>query len=172
MQLTEKMNTKFAQPTFSYFQAMRRHQRAGLGRYLNLAPMMDVMFNLLIFFLATTTFKMPEGTFAASLPRQIGLAVQLSVPTVPVRILLAPGEQTTTIYVNCSVRIDDALQGLPMQNYEELYQQLVSIKARDGFDQDSPVVLAAKDNVPWQEIMQAYNSAMRASFKRIVFSQL
>ena len=39
---------------------------------LNLAPMIDVTFLLLIFFLVTTTFKRAEGIFASHLPKDAG----------------------------------------------------------------------------------------------------
>ena len=61
---------------------------------VNLAPMIDVTFLLLIFFLVTTTFERAEGILTSDLPRSRG------IPTValPVRSLVS-----VTTNVNVSV---------------------------------------------------------------------
>jgi len=146
-------------------------RKADQRSYLNLAPMMDVMFNLLIFFLVATTFQMPEGAFLARLPKSTGLQAQLAVPVVPIRILLQKQHGDTSIYVSYSATADDISQAVPVASYEELYNWLVAAQSQAGFDSDSPVILMAKDNVDWQQVMQAYNSATRAGFSRMVFSQ-
>ena len=59
---------------------VRRHRSSALS--INLLPMIDVTFLLLIFFLVTSTFEKPEGLFAANLPRDSGIA-SLSLPISP-----------------------------------------------------------------------------------------
>ena len=54
---------------------------------LNLAPMVDIVFLLLIFFITTTTFKRAEGLLLSQLPRQgkRGTGVALPLPPIVVR---------------------------------------------------------------------------------------
>ena len=161
------MKKGFRQGRRSYFMALGRRRSAALGRYLNLAPMMDIMFNLLIFFLVATTFQMPEGVFLARLPRHVGLGGQLSVPMVPIRVLLQERQARTAIYLSFSISLREQFEGTPMADYEELYTCLADLRTREGFDRDSPVVLAAQDQVDWQQLIEAYNSAVRAGFAKM-----
>jgi len=165
------MTGEWKQKRLSYFSASRQRQLSGARGFLNLAPMMDVMFNLLIFFLVATTFAMPEGTFLARLPKRVGLSADLAVPVVPIRVLLQAREDRTRIFVSCSASGAASSQAVPVADYEQLYGQLVQLQGGAGFDRDTPVVLASQDGVDWQDVMQAYNAAIRAGFKKIVFSQ-
>ncbi len=142
----------------------------GMPRFLSMAPMMDIMFNLLIFFLVTSTFQLPEGIFKARLPRNVGLESRLSVPTVPIRVFLQAKEQQVEIYLSCSISGNQAGQNISIPDYQMLYETLEHLQGQPGFDSDSPVVLAGQDQVNWQEIIQAYNAAIRAGYTKIVFS--
>ena len=161
----------------------RRLRRSKFVFTLNLAPMMDVMFNLLVFFLVTTSFTLPEGLLAAKLPRTTGISQdrQLSVPVVPIKIFLEPAanvgarhaspsfdESTTTIKVSTSLTTESATRLI--QNFEDLYSFMNALSKNPGFTPETPVIIAAKSKTNWQTVVNAYNTAMRAKFKNIVFA--
>src|SRR3989304_8023260 len=56
---------------------------------LNLTPMIDVVFNLLIFFVVGTRFAEVEGLLRSKLPAAPSESVQPAVPLMPIRVRLA-----------------------------------------------------------------------------------
>lgn len=63
----------------------RRHRRAGLVPELDLTPMVDVVFLLIIFFMVSTTFITVESGLPVDLPdAQMSVAEPSNLPTVTV----------------------------------------------------------------------------------------
>jgi len=58
----------------------RRNRREQDKAYPNLTPMIDVVFQLLIFFILCTRFKIEERNHRADMPLDEGLESQMSVP--------------------------------------------------------------------------------------------
>ncbi|NLE28284.1 MAG: biopolymer transporter ExbD [Phycisphaerae bacterium] len=150
----------------------RRKSRRVFSWSLNLTPMMDVMFNLLIFFIVTASFTLPEGVLEARLPRTIGVSSEArAVPVVPIRIYLEPasGGQVSVIRVSTSLKGDASSLNLA-KDFEDLYRLLMSLKDRPGIDENTPVIIAAKPEVVWDQVVNAYNAAIRAKYKSVVFA--
>lgn len=154
-------------------QRRQARRRAGYALILNLAPMMDVMFNLLIFFLVATSFKLPEGLLQAKLPRTSGISVSqtLAVPVVPIKIFLEPADSPggTVIRISSSLRTDAASLVL-VQGFENLYGLLQGMTAKPGVTVDTPVIIAAKPRTAWDQVVNAYNASLRAKYKNVVFA--
>jgi biopolymer transport protein ExbD len=140
---------------------------------LNLAPMMDVMFNLLVFFLVATAFTLPEGLLAAKLPRTTGISASasLAVPVVPIKIFLEPADMKagTRIRVSTSLRSDAATLTV-VQNFEDLYSLLAQMVIKPGITADTPVIIAAKPQTSWDQVVNAFNACLRAKCKNVVFA--
>jgi biopolymer transport protein ExbD len=154
-------------------QNRRRRSRRVFSFSLNLTPMMDVMFNLLVFFIVTSSFTLPEGSLEARLPRSVGVSASaaMAVPVVPIRIYL---EASTTgevqvIRVSTSLKSDAASLNLT-KDFEDLYQLLGDLKKRPGIGDSTPVIIAAKPDVSWDQVVNAYNAAIRAKYKNVVFA--
>ena len=132
---------------------------------VNLTPMIDVTFLLLIFFLVSTTFKRLEGLLPAELPQTRGVLDVTPLPISPIIVRLG------------------AVEGLPDQvsiviqhfadqpaDFDALFAMLTGILERPGFDADTPVVIQANGDVAWDHVVNAWNAAVRAGYRSIVFS--
>jgi len=146
----------------------RKYQRAYRRRSLssltiNLAPMIDVTFLLLIFFSVTTTFKRAEGYLAAELPRTAGRSsVELPISPIVVRV-----QQFGMGTADYRIRVDNFANA--PATFDELANMLRGIQGNPGFDTDTPVVIAAEDDVAWDHVVNAWNAALRAEYKNIAF---
>lgn len=130
----------------------------------NLAPMVDVVMVILVFFMLGTTFAMSEGILPTQLPKEIGPgggAAVVIVPTVRIALLEQPGSST------CRVLVMD--QALPDGSFEALAQFLRG-KLTQGADPTAPVLIAAGGGVEYQHVISAMDACVRAGFRNIQFA--
>lgn len=156
-----------------YWIEKRRQRRSSTIGAINLAPMMDVMFNLLIFFLVATTFKLPEGLLQARLPRTQGISSkqQSIVPLVPIKIFLdSKDSKVPLIRVNSTIRTD-AASLIIIEGFEQLHNLLQQILQKPGISRNTPIIIAAKPQTSWDLVVNAYNTAVRTEFKHVVFAK-
>jgi biopolymer transport protein ExbD len=132
---------------------------------LNLAPMIDVTFLLLIFFSVTTTFKRAEGYFASKLPRDAG-RVSVALPISPVIVRL---EQYGPGPGDYRLKVDNFLNA--PATFDELAEFLAQVQDNPGFSDETPVVIAAEADVVWDHVVSAWNAAIRAECKNISFGK-
>lgn len=133
---------------------------------LNLAPMVDVVFLLLIFFIVTTEFRRPEGLLASRLPKQSGQSSSIALPISPILITV---EQTGPNPSEYKLRIDGFTTAPP--TFVDLATFLKEVKANPGFDDKTPVVIRAADDVQWDHLVGCWNASVQAGFKHISFGQ-
>ncbi len=150
----------------------KRQDRRNTNITVNLAPMMDVMFNLLIFFLVATSFQLPEGLLAAKLPKTLGLSKQqVAIPVIPIKIFLDENQKNNNVLIRITSSMQtDATSLTILDNFDQLYLLLKNLKSKPGIDENTPVIIAAKNNTDWQVLVNAYNTAIRAKYKNIVFA--
>jgi biopolymer transport protein ExbD len=151
---------------------LRRKNRRQFSFALNLTPMMDVMFNLLIFFIVTASFALPEGSLEARLPRSTGIAAQnAAIPVVPIQIFLEPAGSGDSAIIRVSTSLNpDAASLTLVRDFDELFALLNAMQTRPGISDKTPVVIAAKPAVTWNQVVGAYNASLRAKYKRVVFA--
>jgi biopolymer transport protein ExbD len=142
----------------------------GVGE-LNLTSMLDVTFQLLIFFILTASFAKGEGILPADLPA--GPSAQSSEdpepPEQPLNIMLRSlGGQDISIEV----------EGMssPPANFNELHQKLKSVQRTDSnptapFAPDDPVIIHPDQTVGWGHVVNAFNAAIRAEYSNVHFAQ-
>jgi len=128
-----------------------------------LTPMIDVTFQLLLFFLLAFTFREAEGAIPGSLP---------AVEKKPGEKSFIPPDlrRPLVIFVNPvrgSVVYEISGQGGTLRNSEELYRRLIAL--RGLLESDVPVQVAVRRDVRWEYAVEAYNQAVRAKFKSIAF---
>ena len=128
-----------------------------------LTPMIDVTFQLLLFFLLTFTFRQAEGQIPGSLPQTAGVAAGqvVDLPTIKIRLIPTGEFKDKCIFEmsGLSARI-----GTP----KELYERLMA-RRQDG-TADAPVVIRARGDVRWEHVVEAFNAAVHAEYKNIGFA--
>lgn len=141
----------------------RLHRPTLIG--INLAPMIDVTFLLLIFFLVTTTFERAEGILTSDLPDVSG-AQAVPLPLSPIVLRLTqtgPGHDEYAITI-------DGFDSAP-KTTKDLSHFLREIQQQPGFDAQTPVVIVAQNEVRWDHIVACWNAALNANCERIAFGQ-
>jgi len=160
---------RFSQTQISAMRAKRRarrRRRRGLMPSVNIAPMIDVSFLLLIFFLVTTTFERAEGILSSSMPKETGAHAAVALPISPIVVRVSksgPGIDNITLSI-------DRFNDVP-QDFDALPEFLQSIFATPGFDHDTPVVIVAGNDVAWDNVVGCWNAAVRAGAKKIAFAE-
>ena len=132
---------------------------------VNLAPMIDVTFLLLIFFSVTATFQRAEGYLAAKLPKDAG-AVSVPSPITPIVVRI---EQFGMGMGDYRIRVDHFLNA--PATFGELAKFLSDVQGNPGFGKQTPVVIAAEADVAWNHVVNCWNAAVRAGCKNISFGQ-
>ncbi len=141
-----------------------------MGKYrapltLNLAPMIDCTFLLLIFFAVSTTFKRAEGFFSATLPHDGG---RTSV-ALPISPLIVRVQQYGPNPGDYRLRLDNFLNS--PATFDELTEFLAQVHNNPGFSAETPVVIAAEPDVAWDHVVGCWNAAVRAECKNISFGR-
>lgn len=139
---------------------------------LNVTAMIDVVFLLLIYFLAVTNFKLGEEVYRLDLPErgQVRAVDPFQLDEEPLRIRVASIDTVTQPY---QLQIDGpyeqpgTFQGL----YEFLQQrQLIPGSAGGLFSRDHPIIIEPQRTAQWEHVIGAFNAAARADYTNITFA--
>lgn len=149
---------------------MRR--RLAKGRIsVNVTPMIDVVFQLLIYFLVATNFALGEQVFRLDLPNRGGSSAEAD----PFNL----AEEPLRIRVNSEGangdRMSISILGPYPQpaNVDELEEFLAASLADTGaalFRDDHPVVIIPAPDTQWGHVVSVFNAAVRAGFRSVVFA--
>ena len=131
----------------------------------NLAPMVDVIMVLLVFFLLGASLDLvKQGVLQTELdPRSgpaAGAAVQLN-PLIRIALEDVDAGQSVSIYV--------MEERLGENSFDGLLKFLVA-RRRAGADPDNMVVIGAGTTVRWRFVVAAMDAAVRAGFKNVQFA--
>lgn len=147
----------------------RRRRRSMWSMSLNLTPMIDLVFLLLFFFLVVSRFGQREGMLPALLPGRATTGVNLAeIPRTPIRVRLVidPAHPDT-----CTATIDRFREeGVPLSGLAAAMRRIREMNV--GFDDQTPVHLLAGEEVVWDHVVNAYNAAIAAEYKKIFFAAL
>lgn len=131
---------------------LRPHRRSSVD--INLTPLIDVVFLLLIFFMVSTTFK-DEARLRVQLPEAQGEDIPAEEPTM-IRLVI---DRTGRFFVN-----DRAVADVKP---ESLARVLSEIKRDEGA---LPVLIQADAAATHQSVMTAMDAASQAGLNRIAFA--
>jgi biopolymer transport protein ExbD len=152
-----------------HFRPQRRRytQPSVLMTLSRFAPMIDMSFLLLVFFMTTTRFAAPEGMLSSQMPAYgaggTGPVVALPLTPLVMRVAAAGANGSgVSILVD---RFDAAPRELTV-----LPEFLATILNEPGFDADTPMIIVADDSVQWDHVVGAWNAALRAGWKNIAFA--
>jgi biopolymer transport protein ExbD len=121
---------------------------------INMAPLIDVVFLLLIFFMVSTTFK-DEARLRVQLPEAQGEETPSSEPTM-IRLVIDQGGQ---YYLNDQALVDNTPQTL-----------VRALRIALGERKSLPVLIQADAKTPHQAVMTAMDAASQAGLNQIAFA--
>ncbi|TWT90930.1 Biopolymer transport protein ExbD/TolR [Pseudobythopirellula maris] len=130
----------------------------------SMTPMIDVVFLLLIFFVCTSSFKIPEQALLADLlvqNSQGAATIELDdLPELDEVVLHGePGDEGVAVWTFNDDRRCETRQ--------ELLQLLAALAEVDG---SLPVIVDAEGAVPFGEAISAYDAARLAGFDTVQFA--
>ena len=169
--------------------AKRRGRSSLADAELELTPMIDIVFNLLIFFMCATKFRTPEGLIEAFLPRDRGqVAGPTQHDTHQVRIRLRwvdangrPAGETPAgslrlaigeLLLHAPGDEEDALRAAGGEAWGALHERLLALKAayQGSAPEGLPVIVDAAPAVPTRHVVSALNEVVRAGIRDVTFA--
>jgi biopolymer transport protein ExbD len=149
-----------------------------------MTPMIDVVFQLLVFFIATTRYASDERVIAMDLSRRVAVTAKdaahsETVAPVPPIIPLDPFAMRDEA-LHLEVRVDGTIvAGAPLRRTftpSELRTALANELRGSGhpngmFEPAFPVVIAPADNAPWEIAVEVLDAAVAAGFRNVGFEQ-
>lgn len=135
---------------------------------LNLTSMIDVVFQLLIYFILGTSFVMGEQAFHMDLPERLG-AVQIDpfeLDEDPIIIQVRHHqEREPTVFVPGPWSSPETIQ--------ELRRFLAEKRRANGglFENDHPIKIRPMDGATWGDAVEAFNAAYGAGYEAIGFDR-
>ena len=155
-------------------QRQKRNKRdigAG-GMQLNLTSMIDVVFQLLIYFVVTSNFAVGEGIITAKLPTGPGTPQPDKPPAKPLKIAVSSAGAIGTGY-----RVHIEGYGERPNSFAELGDTLIQLQNDPSrglvgyYKPDDPVIIKPGGSVRWQHVVNAFNAAVRARYTNVNFAQ-
>ena len=130
---------------------------------MDMTPMIDCTFQLLIFFMVSTKFKTLEGLLAAYLPKDKGLMnFKIEEQKLPVRVLL----RWNPTISKCKIYVGQVLCNYNEQGISRALQKVKQIK-QTGADKAE---IDSGGDVPMYWVVQALNMLMSADMREINFT--
>lgn len=142
--------------------------RGGKGLTLAMAPMIDIVFLLLMYFLIVGEFLPPEGLFEIDLPKpldQTTPASGLALPQPPVRLEVVSLGDGPKEY---SIRMTGPLPR-EVNTFDQLFRALEASKGR-LLASDQAFIIAPGEGARWEHTLGVFNSVLRAGFERVRFA--
>jgi len=152
--------------TVHHTSARKQRRRGKAKMQPPMTPMIDVTFQLLLFFLLTCEFRETEGNIPGTLPAKGNIIqeVESNPPPEPIRIQVrVSADRASASYEMTGVQI-------MINSPQELYQCLKQRQDQLGSD-EVPIVILPSEDVPWEFVVEAFNQAVRAKYKKIGFAQ-
>lgn len=138
--------------------------------------MIDVIFQLLIYFVVTASFMIDEGVLTAKLPQGSGSPVaadELPPEKINIRLTADPADDTL-------VRIERGSTNNPVRyaSFNALASDLDRLRydpevgqAGGIYEPDNPVIIAPQGTVRWQHVVNAFNAAVAAQYTNVSFAE-
>lgn len=131
---------------------------------LQIAPLIDVVFLLLIYFMVSAQLKRPEADLGLSLPGSVAVTTQLVMPDEQIIVIDAAGK----IRLNNQVFSgDDTTQLAQLKNILIRYKV-----ASDRVGQRAVVIIDAHDDSIHERVIDILNLCAAAKIEQISFGSL
>lgn len=165
---------------------------------LSMTPMIDIVFQLLIFFMLGCKMKTDEGKLKAYLPKDRGQGTvgnpEIDLGELRVKLLWADQSgrpfELRKVTMSFEVYYDQVKNGKVLlkvgeqifppinkewPDYKRLYEHIVAAKAdykapRSNLTKKMPLIIDAREPVPWKHVVAVLNAAMKAGVDDITFA--
>ena len=128
-----------------------------------MTPMIDIIFQLLIFFLLTSSFPLHEGYLTTNLPRYSGPNDgRLPIPDMLKVGLVQRGASGSEVEIFFDGR-------LVLPDFRALEAELRGLRAR-GLAPDYPILIAPTAGVRHKWVVRAFDAITAARFRKICFA--
>lgn len=138
---------------------------------LQMTPMIDVIFQLLIFFMCATRFKSLEGKFLTYMPENIGIVSDEEIPPLQldeVRIKLIYDE---TAAVKTRIRVKLSTLEYALNDWDELYRDMADKYEKHRLAGiEIPFLIDPDPEVPFQAVVSALNACRKARIMEVGFT--
>jgi biopolymer transport protein ExbD len=158
----------------------RKTLRSGEETKMDMTPMIDVTFQLLIFFMCTIKFKTLEGKLAAYLPKDVGVNTSEAEPKEKVDIILKVEKEGTKLdpYKDKPWSGEGAYRYGPdrVLDYNvgpKRYETLDDLRARLSelykADPERGATIDALPGIVYDDVIRVLDQAMTAGYTDITF---
>ena len=161
-----------------YVSLRKRRERGKVKMQPPMTPMIDVTFQLLLFFLLATNFR-TEGNIPGSIPPK-GMEARQQVDVQPINVVIRQvgwGRDSRPEYaIETSVtRVEiQASPNLPLPEYRrQLAQALFEELQRRREQTDAAIIkpqVGEAGYVRWGYVVEAYSQTLRAAYKNVGFA--
>jgi biopolymer transport protein ExbD len=148
---------------------MMRDPRARARVSLSITPMIDVVFQLLIYFLLTAGFMGNERHLRAEMPpeqaegaRSRGLALEAE----PLVIRVTRGGGGARIALDAGLAAPRDARELEQVLRDAL---VAPDRPRGLFTADHPIRIVATPDVPWEDVVEVFNAVVAAGYRSVAF---
>ena len=128
---------------------------------LQIAPLIDVVFLLLIYFMVSARLKRPEADLSLALPGSVAVSTQLELPDEQIIEVLADG----SIVLNNKVYASEDKSDLAALEYTLLrYSQAAKLSNTKAM-----ITIAADDDAVHERVIDVLNACAGADIKNVTF---
>lgn len=142
-------------------------RRGSRGFSLRMAPMIDVIFLLLIFFVVAAKWRPQEDFLPFRLPAA-GAAVPMAGRVEPLRLHVAPAENGCMVYINESETIQLHDEGFN-EGLAQMMQRMQQIMVSQKRTTSDPVEIICDREVRWENVARVYNLLCSAGLNDVTF---
>jgi len=129
---------------------------------LDMAPLIDMTFLLLIYFICTCTLIMPEADLGIRLPGMVSQAVTVEMPDEQMIEIRASGE----VLLN-----DRSFDSVESESLPELVATLTRYRlSTEAAGSKALITVMADGDVPHQRVIDVMNACAAAKLKEVSFS--
>lgn len=144
------------------------YDRTSRARFdVQMTPMIDVVFQLLIFFVCTVSFQQPEQSLSAT-PRAV-LSAGGPGSHRPLPRELEDLRQVDVVITVVAGRTQWTVNGDVCENILDVVRRLGALARLKQFKTIVPVVLDVADDVPMADAIDVYDRALLLGFEKVQF---
>jgi len=142
---------------------------------LQLTPMIDVVFQLLIFFLIGTRFRIPEGELEAYLPEQGGLSEssapdELKPIIITLRVSQGGAKAEPSVLLDNANILDRVLTSGMSNKMGWLERKMREYGKDKDTRENTTVIIESEPHVAYKWVIRALNICRKAKFKLVNFA--